>query len=114
MFLERSLWRPLLYSLSGIAHLLRERAFREEWLTGLILWNIALWRLHWCPLQLLLTLSFVTVFITEALNSAIETIIDLISPEEHILAKKAKDIGSAAVFIAITNALTIFVLCLIL
>jgi diacylglycerol kinase (ATP) len=114
MFLERSLWRPLRYSLNGVAHLFQERAFREEWLIGFILWNISLWHLHWCPLQLLLTLSFIIVFITEALNSAIEAIVNLISPEEHILAKKAKDIGSAAVFIAIINALTTFALCLIL
>lgn len=48
--------------------------------------------------------SLLLVLIVELLNSAIEATIDRISLDKHPLAKKAKDVGSAAVFIALINA----------
>jgi diacylglycerol kinase (ATP) len=112
MVLERFVWRPLHYSLNGIFYLLKERSFREELFIGFILWNISLWHVGWCVLQALLTLAWGIVLSTEALNSAIETAVDLASPQQHILAKKAKDIGSAAVFIAVISGIAIFIFCL--
>ena len=54
----------------------------------------------------LLFFATTTVLVVELMNSAIESVVDLASPDYHLLAKRAKDIGSAAVFVSI--ALTVF------
>ena len=52
--------------------------------------------------------SVVLVLIVEILNSAIEVIVDRISLERHPLSKRAKDLGSAAVFLSLINVLVIW------
>jgi diacylglycerol kinase (ATP) len=52
------------------------------------------------------------VLLAELLNSAIEAVVDRISSEKHDLSGRAKDIGSAAVFIALINVLVIWSLLL--
>jgi len=47
----------------------------------------------------IIILTAATVFAAEFLNTAIEVVVDLVSPEEHPLAKAAKDVGAAAVLI---------------
>lgn len=91
------------YSLSGLRYLLRERAFKQELCCGIILFFIEIFRNT--PLAFLLYLfsSYMLILLIEALNSGIEAAIDRISPEKHELSKKAKDIGSAAVFIAMLH-----------
>jgi diacylglycerol kinase (ATP) len=59
--------------------------------------------LEWCWISLAITL----VFITEMLNTAIEFLTDLVSPEYHPLAKKTKDVAAGAVLIVASFALTI-------
>ncbi|MDR2419874.1 MAG: diacylglycerol kinase [Puniceicoccales bacterium] len=112
MFSRHSIWQSLHYSLSGVSYLFREYSFQEELLIGFILWSISLWRIGWSSLQALLTLAWGIVLLTEAFNSAIETIVDLVSPQQHILAKKSKDIASAAVFIAIISGIIVFIFCM--
>ena len=56
-------------------------------------------------LKLLLYLSLVLILIAELVNTAIEKTIDRIGLEKHELSRKAKDIGSAVVFISLINAL---------
>lgn len=46
---------------------------------------------------------------TEALNTAIEYIVDLVSPEHHELAGKAKDVAAAAVLVSAVTAVTVYV-----
>jgi diacylglycerol kinase (ATP) len=53
------------------------------------------------------------LLIIELLNSAIETTVDRISLDEHMLAKRAKDIGSAAVLIAVVNLAAVWLLVLL-
>ena len=48
--------------------------------------------------------SILLFLIVEILNSAIEAIVDRASPERHELAKRAKDMGSAAVLLSLINA----------
>ncbi len=48
------------------------------------------------------------VLVVELLNSAIEAVVDLASPEYHLLAKRAKDIGSAAVFVSFAFTLLLW------
>ena len=57
--------------------------------------------------------SVMLVLIVELLNSAIEATVDRISLENHRLAKRAKDIGSAAVLISLINVVVIWLLVLL-
>jgi diacylglycerol kinase len=59
--------------------------------------------IEWC----IVVLCFIAVISLEAINSAIEYIVDLISPEHHPLAGKAKDIAAAAVLIAAVGSVLI-------
>ncbi len=62
--------------------------------------------------RILLVSSVVLVAIVELLNSAIEAVVDRIGSEYHELSGRAKDIGSAAVFVSIGLALFIWALVL--
>jgi len=90
------------YSFAGLKTAFKEeRAFRQE----TILLIIAIILVVYLKLTLnqgaFLVGSVLVVMITEILNSAIENIVDYISKEKHPLAKNAKDLGSAAVFMAL-------------
>jgi diacylglycerol kinase (ATP) len=78
-----------------------ESAFRQELTSGIVLLPLAYWLAEsWLQL-LLMVAACVLVLIAELLNSAIETVVDRISVEQHTLAGRAKDIASAAVALAI-------------
>ena len=96
------LWHATLYSLAGIrAAWHHEAAFRQEVLLSLFLAPIALWLGGSTVERLLLVGSCLIVLITELLNSAVEAAIDRISDDQHRLSARAKDLGSAAVFISL-------------
>src|SRR5882762_6555574 len=61
----------------------------------------------------LMIASVLLVLIVELLNSAVEAAVDRISLENHVLAKRAKDIGSAAVFLSLINAAAVWLLILL-
>jgi len=98
------LWNAWHNTLAGLrAAYQAEDAFRQEVLLAGILIPLACW-LATDGLRLALMIgSVLLVLIVELLNSAIEATVDRISLERHPLAKRAKDIGSAAVFIALLN-----------
>lgn len=77
-----------------------EQAFRIEAVLGLILLPAVFWLGDSLADYLLLFSSMVLVLIVEILNTAIETVVDRVSTEPSPLSKKAKDQGSAAVFVA--------------
>ena len=56
----------------------------------------------------LLFFATTSVLVVELLNSAIESVVDIASPEYHDLAKRAKDLGSAAVFVSIVFAIVLW------
>ena len=96
------LWRATLYSLAGIrAAWTHEAAFRQEVLLTMILAPAAFWLGGSTVERLLLLGSCLIVLITELLNSAVEAAIDRISDDKHRLSARAKDQGSAAVFISL-------------
>ena len=64
------------------------------------------------PGKALMIASVLLVLITELLNSAIEAVTDRISLEDHVLAKRAKDMGSAAVMISLINVPVVWLLVL--
>lgn len=97
------------YSISGIKYLLKERAFKQELFCGVILSFIELFRNTSFAMLLYLFSSFVLILLAEALNSAIEAVVDRISIEKHELSKKAKDIGSAAVFVVMLHFVIVWI-----
>lgn len=109
----RRIWNALHYSLDGFAAALRhEDAFRQELLLAAILVPLGLWLGDTGVEKALLVASVVGVLIVELLNSAVEATVDRISLEDHALAKRAKDIGSAAVLLALVNLAMTWVLVL--
>jgi diacylglycerol kinase (ATP) len=97
------LWKAMLCSFSGLGYALQEAAFRLEVIVGSILIVLSCFLPVEVALHLLLIGSVLLVLIIEILNSAIEAVVDDISFERRELAKQAKDMGSAAVFIALLN-----------
>lgn len=93
------------YSLQGFASAFRhEEAFRQEALLVALLIPVALWLDVSGVTKAALIGSLILVLIVELLNSAIEATVDRVSLDRHHLAKRAKDIGSAAVFLSLVNA----------
>lgn len=78
-----------------------EYPFRMQFTFCIFLLPIAIFIAHDYIELILLIGSMILVLTTEIINSAIEAIIDRISLEEHELSKRAKDYGSASVFLAI-------------
>ena len=107
------LWNALGYSLAGFcAAYKHEDAFRQEVLLAAILIPLAFWLPVGHIGQALMIGSVLLVIIVELLNSAIEATVDRISLDNHDLAKRAKDIGSAAVFAGLINMLAVWALVL--
>lgn len=89
------------YSLSGLGMACGETAIRHELLLGVVHFvALALVGLPFV-VGLALTVCWFVVVIAELLNTAIEAVVDLASPGRHPLAKRAKDVASAAVFMAL-------------
>jgi diacylglycerol kinase (ATP) len=110
----RRIWNAFSYSLSGLhAAYLNEDAFRQESLLAALLIPTALLMPLPRLAKALMIASVLLVLIVELLNSAIEAAIDRISLDHHRLSKRAKDIGSAAVLIALINVLTTWSLVLL-
>ncbi len=96
------------YSLQGFCYAWKnEAAFRQELLLAALLFPLALWLDVTSVERIALIAVLALVLVVELLNSAIEAAIDRIGPEHHHLSGRAKDLGSAAVFVAL--ALTVYV-----
>jgi len=94
----------LRYSLAGFAAAYRhEDAFRQESWLALVLIPTAFFLPASGFGKALMIGSVLLVMIVELLNSAVEAVVDRVSLEHHHLAKRAKDIGSAAVLLALVN-----------
>lgn len=102
------------YSIDGFAAAYRhEDAFRQETLLAAVLIPVALLLPVGGIGKALMIGSVLLVLIVELLNSAIEAVVDRVSLEKHHLAKRAKDIGSAAVLIALINVIVTWTLALL-
>ena len=98
------------YSADGLGAAFRhEAAFRQE----LALYILLLPLLYLLPVSLpfkcLLFSANTLVLIVELLNSAVESVVDLVSPDYNIYAKRAKDMGSAAVLLSLIIAAGLWV-----
>ena len=105
----RRVWNAFNYSLAGLkAAYLCEDAFRQEVILAALLIPVALLLpVPWLGRGLMIA-SVLLVLIVELLNSAIEAVVDRVSLENHRLAKRAKDIGSAAVLVSLILVMVVW------
>lgn len=97
------------FSMKGLMAAIRyESAFRQELALFIVLLPAAILLGSNYIEYILLIGSMLLVLMVELLNSAIEAVVDRISDEHHELAGRAKDMGSAAVFISLANVLFIW------
>ncbi len=107
-------WNAFHYSMAGLAAAYRnEDAFRQEVWLAAVLVPLALWLPTSGIGKALMIASVLLVILVELVNSAVEAAVDRISFEQHHLAKRAKDIGSAAVLIALINVPAVWALVLL-
>ena len=101
------------YSLDGLRAAYRnEDAFRQEVRLALVLIPLALVLGHTSIERALMIACVLLVIVVELLNSAVEATVDRISLDHHLLAKRAKDIGSAAVLLSLLNLFVVWALIL--
>lgn len=107
----KRIWNAMFYSFEGIGSSLKhESAFRQEALLALILIPLAVMLPVGLIGKALMIGSIFLVLIVELCNSALEWTVDYISTETHPFAKRAKDMGSAAVFFSLVNVLVMWAL----
>ena len=107
------IWGALIYSLEGLRFAyVNGAAFRQLTLANIIASVV----LIFLPISLvskcILFFAASSILVVELLNFAIESVVDLASPEYHDLAKCAKDLASAAVLISIAIAIILWILLL--
>ena len=102
------------YSWRGLqATFVHEAAFRQELALCVILAPLGIWLGHSGVEQALLLGCLLLVLIVELLNTGIEAVVDRFGGEQHELSGRAKDIGSAAVFISLVNVMLVWGLILL-
>jgi len=102
------------YSVAGtFAAFKHEDAFRQEVILSIVLIPLAVYMGQTAIEQALMISSILLIIIVELLNSSVEATVDRISVKRHKLSKRAKDIGSAAVFFSLVNAAVIWFLILV-
>ncbi len=102
----RRLLNATFYSLKGfLAAWKYESAFRQEIVCATFMIPLAFYLTPDSISRILLIGSLLLVLIVELINSGIEAVVDRISLEKNELSGRAKDFGSAAVFVALTLAL---------
>jgi diacylglycerol kinase (ATP) len=90
-----------LISLQGLRAGWSEPAFRQEAILSIVMIPVSFWLgRSWVEVALLVG-SVVAVLVVELLNTAVESAIDRVGPQWHALSKRAKDLGSAAVLLAL-------------
>lgn len=108
------IFKATVWSLQGLrAAWLHESSFRLEVYLLLVMGPLALWLGQTGVERALLLGSCLLVLAVELLNSAIEAVIERYGPEFHELAGRAKDMGSAAVFVLMMNVLLVWGLILV-
>lgn len=101
-------------SRDGLAAAIRhEAAFRQELVLAAVLVPLGLWLGADGMQRALLAGSVLAVLIVELVNSAVEAVVDRISSDIHPLAKRAKDLGSAAVMFSLASAAVVWLLVLL-
>lgn len=109
----RQIGRALVWSWKGLRAAWRhEASFRLEAYLSVVLFPLGFWLGQDAIEKAMLCGSLILVLSAELLNSAIEAVVDKASPEFHELAGRAKDMGSAAVFVLMLNVVLCWALVL--
>ena len=109
----KQIYKAFIWSLKGMrAGWQFEASFRLEVYLTVILFPLGLWLGHGGVEKALMCGSILLVLSAELLNSAVEAVVDKVSPEFHELAGRAKDMGSAAVFLLMVNVILCWTLIL--
>jgi diacylglycerol kinase (ATP) len=109
----KQIYKALIWSYKGLrAGWTFEASFRLEVYLSIIFFPLGLWVGNGASEKALLCGSVLLVLSAELLNSAVEAVVDKVSPEFHELAGRAKDMGSAAVFLLMVNVLLCWILVL--
>jgi diacylglycerol kinase (ATP) len=87
-----------------------ESAFRQELMLIAVLAPLAFWLPLTMIERVILIVVLVQVLVVELLNSGLEAVVDRVSFERHELSRRAKDFGSAAVFLTLTLAIAVWLL----
>ena len=99
------------YSIKGLKAAFRhEAAFRQELLLVVILLPLAFYFGETGLQRAVMIGSLLLVLMVELLNSAVESVVDRVGDEHHELSGRAKDIGSAAVFVSLVNVAAVWLL----
>lgn len=110
----RRLVMALEYSRKGfLAAWRNEEAFRQEIVGCLLLVPLAIWLGDDGVERALLVLTALLVPLVELMNSAIEAVVDRFGGTEHPLSGRAKDMGSAAVFVSLVILVTVWAVVLV-
>ena len=109
----RNFFSSVRYSIEGFfAAVQHEPSFREDLLFALLLVPFAIILPVNAVSTALMIASLILILIVELLNSAIEWVIDYLRPEQHPLAKRIKDMASAAVFLSYINCIVVWAILL--
>ncbi len=111
---SRSRWHSFRHAFSGLWYVLRTQ--RNAWIHATITIAVILLG-SWLGLELyewtLITIAICFVWLAEIINTALEAITDLASPEQHPLARVGKDVGAGAVLLASMTAIVVGLLILL-
>lgn len=108
------LFRNIGYAIEGFKNILKEeKAFQiQVWTFVILTFALAFLTISLFS-KLILFTSMLLVLVGEAINTAIERIVDLVSPDQHPLAKNAKDIGAFIVLVFFTINCLIWIITLL-
>lgn len=102
-------FHAVIYSLEGLRAAWGQAAFRTEVVAAALALPAAFWVGNgWVEVGLLAG-SVVLVLVVELLNTAVEAVVDRVDRSWHVLAKQAKDLGSAAVFLSLLFCIAVWV-----
>jgi diacylglycerol kinase (ATP) len=105
------IYRAFCWSMAGIRSAIKhEAAFRQELIFFIILLPVGLFLGQTGSEKALLVGTLFLVLIVELLNSGLEAVVDRIGLENHELSGRAKDLGSAAVFLSLVNVICVWTL----
>lgn len=105
---SRTLWESFFYAISGIIYVLKTQRNMRIHFAAAVLILILSWLLKLNTLELLVVSVTITLVIAaEMINTAIETVVDMLTQEYHPLAAVAKNVAAGAVLISALNAILV-------
>ncbi|MCS4533351.1 diacylglycerol kinase [Neisseria montereyensis] len=109
----RRIIKALGYSADGIRSACEEQGFRQLlWIHAVLLIGIVVLDFT-LPVRMILLLASLFSIVVELINTGLEAAVDHTSEEMHVLAKKAKDVGSAAQYLTLAGVIVLWIMALV-